>query len=629
MIPTNRSTSRRPNVLTITDLDDGSLWSIMTFIDPQELPRLACLFRKWHDIVISLFPVRIAFTSIAKWERWLRLPVAPNLNSLVIDHSRLRIYNPDGPLPRLIGFDQDFATTSSRFGSVISSNILRVANGFLPNWFSRTPLFSEHIMRCDTLTTLSISGMQCSDDQIEGICRLTRLRSLSLKSCYGKIINGHIFSTVRERKGPMKTRPMRSLINLTELRLDNCTLSHETIKDISKLSQLKILSLRGVPIDKMERQVLPLLSDLTELVELDLSDTGLWQCIESWPDQFFELEKLTTLFISRNAIRPGQLNKIAKIPNLTRLVMNVCTAPLIELVEMARLTDVDISGCCDLEYEKDETSTLDDEIVIKISRMDRLKRLILTDNETTSIGCKELIKMVNLTELDLSRTKIDKRCMEDLCAIKSLEILRLSETNISGIGYMKISGLTNLLTLDLMYTMTLETQGETQYVGDEQIKYIYESPSITELNIAGCRLTREGLELIARMPKLVKLDISGNSTPHNDISIIASMDRIEYLSMTLDMSNLLIVDSILEMESLTQVELQNEGIPMFDWEPHWNNKMRKIKLVTYYHRCVWLLRCDGGGEPRFVLVDSNGGAGSLMMRELQVINGDLFIIKEN
>lgn len=627
MIPNRQPIPTKPIGLTITDLDDDCLWCIMTFIEPHELPIFAS-FKRWRETAIRRFPIRLAFMSLGKWRSWMESRFGPNVTSLTIDYDTTRRYEPNRDRTRLIGFGRDFGTTL-RFASAFSDNTLRTVNRFLPDrFFTRYPFF-EYILRSGTMTTLSISGLECEASQIEGICQITSLRSLTINSCCGKVLDMSIFGIHYKIESHMKTKPIRKLKNLTELRLVNSSLSHKTIKDISKLTQLKILSLAGVRIGEMKRQVLPLLSNLTELVELDLSGTGLWKCIQSWPDQFSNLKKLTTLFISGNAIRPGQLNKIARIPNLRRLVMDRCTAPLSELVEVVHLNDLDLSGCSNLEYEKREKYLMDDEMVTKISDMKRIKRLIIANSNTTSVPCKELIKMVDLTELDLSGTQIDNECMEYLCTINSLKILRMPRENISVLGFSKIKQLTNLVTLDLTYTVTTEEIDEDDYIGDSEIVQIYKCSSITELNLPYNRITHKGLKFISRMPNLLKLDISGNAIPNEHIHIIASMKRIEELSITLDMSDPLIINSILEMESLTQVELHDGISRMLDWEPQWNNRMRKIKLITYRFRSVWLLRYYGGGQPRFVLVDHNGELGASMIHELEVIKGDVFILKDN
>ena len=106
----------------------------------------------------------------------------------------------------------------------------------------------------------------------------------------------------------------------------------------------------------------------------------------------------------------------------------------------------------------------------------------------TDLHLKEVAKLQNLEELNLSRTKITDAGLKQIANLKKLELLILSDTKITNEGLKEVAKLQNLETLYLKNTK----------ITDMGLKEIANLEKLNWLQLDGNEITDEGLQELAK-----------------------------------------------------------------------------------------------------------------------------------
>lgn len=156
-----------------------------------------------------------------------------------------------------------------------------------------------------------------------------------------------------------------------------------------------------------------------------------------------------------------------------------------------------------------------------LAAMPDLQALFL---DGTAMGDAGLVELsgAGLVWLDLSRTRVTDKGMEELGRRRNLRTLSLANTKVTDKGLHEISGLGELRSLDLSGT-SVELTGNLN---------LSEWKNLTDLSLARCAIKDDALKLLARLPKLEELDLSGTEVTGTGLAVLASLPNLRVLRLT-------------------------------------------------------------------------------------------------
>jgi serine/threonine protein kinase len=156
------------------------------------------------------------------------------------------------------------------------------------------------------------------------------------------------------------------------------------------------------------------------------------------------------------------------------------------------------------------------------------------DRQTTAIKCtpqhsssvqdadlKAITELTNLTELDLTNTKITDAGLQQLKVLTTLERLGLAKTNISDKGLENLQGLNQLKALYLDGTA----------VSDEGLQHIKNLKGLNELDLDGTSVTDEGLKLVGGLTQLWELDLANTKVTNAGLKHLQGLTQLRELDL--------------------------------------------------------------------------------------------------
>jgi hypothetical protein len=134
----------------------------------------------------------------------------------------------------------------------------------------------------------------------------------------------------------------------------------------------------------------------------------------------------------------------------------------------------------------------------ELAALKHLQMLNLSHTTTTDSGLKELAALKNLQKLDLTDTKTTDAGVKELAALKELQSLALDQTAVTDAGLRELAGFRQLHTLSLANTR----------VTDAGVKELASLPSLQVLDLRGTQVTDGGLKVLLGCRHLEKLQLS-------------------------------------------------------------------------------------------------------------------------
>lgn len=331
----------------------------------------------------------------------------------------------------------------------------------------------------------------------------------------------------------------------------------------------------------------PLLLKSTIPVGLDLTswpavtDTGLSQ-LEAIPT-------IHRLDLAGNKITDEGLKHLSSLKNLRELslsndaVTNAGLAPLGKLTSLRhltvtskRITDAGyahLSGLTNLESIRVGTygRELGDEPLGHMTGMTKLTEVSVGRDNLTDAGMAHLGKLTGLKKLRIDGQKITAAGVAPLAGLKNLqELTVLSGPGFHGDALAALAGLTELRSLELIYTPSIDKVGARHigklvglkslrfgnarddgalegiaslagleylglyytFVGDGSMKQIASLTGLQRLSITHSRVTDAGFAHLAKLPKLRSLSAGDNAITDAGLSHLAGIVTLEELHLT-------------------------------------------------------------------------------------------------
>lgn len=293
------------------------------------------------------------------------------------------------------------------------------------------------------VTTLDVSGLPLTAEQIESIAELPNLESVDLS--YTKA----------------STQPLESFTKLKKLKvlkLKECKLQSGSLETLAKLSSLEVLDLLNTGIPATE------ISTLSRLKNLQQLKYNFPENADDWLESLCNLKSLTELNLSYYYVSPEKLRYISGLKNLRQIVLphpmqQIQRTSLFGLsalrLSMKPLTDQQIECFADLPFlrelvgggnaitgsvfahgfEKLEVLELPgcpvtDASIPALSRLPSLRKLVLSRNITgENIGL--LAKCEHLEDLVVGSPAFELKNTPNLASLRTLKKLDLRGTTFS------------------------------------------------------------------------------------------------------------------------------------------------------------------------------------------------------
>lgn len=391
--------------------------------------------------------------------------------------------------------------------------------------------------------------------------------------------------------GQTLTKALAFIEDLPQLRVlqlvNASSLDSAGIEQLSKISSLRRLGLPGASIQDEDLAILAKLSNLEQLdmSETDLSGSG-FKYLQSIP-------RLNTLILHRMRQRIPEVNlyTLRHLPQLTRINYaenDLGETGLKHLACVPNLRELDLSGgsgasanltfeglehLCSarhLEILKLSGTTLDENGFVHLSKLTKLRRLDLGSLEVTDRSLASLDKLDRLQVLDLWGTQVSDAGLAHLQGLVELQELHLAYTRVCGSGLIYLQGLTELRKLSLGGAVEFQVRNLThlshfmnlidlclhgQGFTNETLEFLQSLPqlqnltlystrlddaglanlvafrSLTTLNLSENQIDDAGLPFLAQVPSLVELDFNGTCVSDAGIGVLAQMRNLELLNL--------------------------------------------------------------------------------------------------
>lgn len=317
----------------------------------------------------------------------------------------------------------------------------------------------------------------------------------------------------------------------------NIPVTHESISELAKLSQLEHLRIETGEVDAADASQLAsltrlrslavptalddgLLAALTPLATLevlrggvskDLTDAGMESLSSFATLRFTELDvqgskvtgahldshpfaNLETLDLNNTAVSDAGLAGIAGLTKLKHLNIASTTVSDAGLVKLAMLTSLESLGLGGTNVKNPRWE--------KLSALSSLTHLSLVDTRVSDSGFRRIEELQSLTHLDLYGSRIGNGGLAQVAKLSNLVSLKLGATKISDAGMTPLTSLAGLRVLNLRNTK----------IGNAGLKRI-SGLGLRFLNLRGSKVSNAGLESIPETLEVLFVTVKQFSEP--------------------------------------------------------------------------------------------------------------------
>lgn len=253
-------------------------------------------------------------------------------------------------------------------------------------------------------------------------------------------------------------------------------------------------------------------------------------------------EQITALDLTRGAITDAGLQHLAKLPELTELNLTSTSIDgngFAALRDCPNLKKLKLSGVVKMTPQGWESLST----VTQLEIVDVSGNTNVTDSDVAKFTA-----LVNLRELDLSRTPITDKAFDSLAAMENLSVLRIENNGlIDGSGLQAYSrskpvlrelharatqlGRAGLRNVKLIAALEfLDISGTL--LNDPQFAEIKGANSLVHLKVGENALTNAGLQPVLTLGKLKVLDLEGMQTITDPVlNILTKKSGLETLNL--------------------------------------------------------------------------------------------------
>jgi len=153
--------------------------------------------------------------------------------------------------------------------------------------------------------------------------------------------------------------------------------------------------------------------------------------------------------------------------------------------------------------------------------LQRLEILNLSETEITDLGLKDVAKFQNLKMLFLGDTKISDTGLKEVAKLRNLILLYLKGSQITDAGLEEVAKMQQLLALNLSNTQ----------ITDAGLKEVAKLQQLGELNLSETRITDAGLVEVAKLKQLEILHLNDTQITDTGLKEVAKLQQLEMLHL--------------------------------------------------------------------------------------------------
>ncbi|XP_052298153.1 receptor-like protein 1 isoform X5 [Citrus sinensis] len=436
----------------------------------------------------------------------------------------------------------------SEVGIRDGSNLLRSMGSFpsLNTLYLTSNNFIDTTSELHNFTNLEYLALDSSSLHIsllQSIASFTSLKILTMTNC--------------EVNGVLSGQELHNFANLEYLALDFSSLHTSLLQSIASFTSLKKLSMTNCEVNGvLSGQALETLSRLTNLKMLDLRGNLFNNSILS---SLAHLSSLTSLDLSENKLE-GSINvkEFDSLSNLEELDMSHNEIDNLEVPQgykgLRKLNYLDLSRVGIRDGSK---------LLQSMGSFPSLNTLYLRDNNFTDIATtttQGLERLSNLKRLDLSHNLFNNSILSSVAHLSSLTSLDLSENRLEGsINVKEFDSLSNLEELDMSYNEIDNFEVPQGYRGLRKLKSLY-------LSNVGVRDGSKLLQSMGSFPSLNTLYLKDNNftdiatTTTQALETLSRLSNLTILDLSYNLFNNSILSFVARLSSLTSLDLSYNGL---------------------------------------------------------------------
>jgi internalin A len=344
--------------------------------------------------------------------------------------------------------------------------------------------------------TLNLAGTGYCDDDVPCLNEL-KFRNTKKLDLSENRFSGRGLSEAFENATPLK-------LNLAENPI--CL---EGLRDVSRITSLTELDLRGVPLQKLDSTAL---GDLKNLTRLKLGAAGLTDESLAF---LSKLPKLRYLQIDDGKLSGSFLKNLTTHGSIIELLLTgqlISDESLRYLAGCPALVSLKIAG----------NEGMSGQGLGRLAKLESLVYLSLADSGITNEGMKGVSVLSHLTHLDLSRTAITGSGLKYISRLRDLKRLSLAGTALDDYRTIYLRSLIKLEGLDLSdanvseaalknFTALTELRdlnlSGNKWVGDFGVlRLLGPQTKLRSLGLAGTQVTNTGRKLLRKShPELTRI----------------------------------------------------------------------------------------------------------------------------
>ncbi|MDR1384024.1 MAG: hypothetical protein LBJ67_09300 [Planctomycetaceae bacterium] len=331
----------------------------------------------------------------------------------------------------------------------------------------------DEIAKLIDLESLVLDGPYINDEVTQKLANLHKLKTLSFSNAS---ITGASLTIILDN--------MKDLTNLT---LNRCNLTDNSLDVICKMKQLKILDIRSNDVSGLGMLAL---ADLEQLEQLDLR-----YCIKIDGTALDYLSDVKTLKVlklrSGNAITDSSLKHLEKFEKLQSLhlqdsdslgddcIDSLVKVPTLTDLTLFRITAITNDGIKKFQGSKIEKlllrgmDSVTDDGIASLKDIPKLTRLVLQEMKISDTGLSEALNGKNsLTSLAIFDVPLTNKFNETLATLKNVKSVDLRLTKQDDAFFDVIVTLQKLETLIIGDNMAFTDAGFAKLVGCPRLKSI-------------------------------------------------------------------------------------------------------------------------------------------------------------
>jgi internalin A len=366
----------------------------------------------------------------------------------------------------------------------------------------------KQLSNLEFLEILVLNSVHMTDEGLAALCDIPLLRHL--------IIQGNFANDA-----PLY---LKGALSLRTLKTDSPRFNDIGMRNVSSLTQLENFDAHWI--ENITDSGAANLKNMPNLKKLDVGHAKLTD------KAMLDLNKITNLeylFLPYSGLTDEGLKHISQLHNLKYLWSNSSSG--------SPLTDQSLYSICtltNLEELHIGGKGFSDEGMKHIAKLTKLKRLsIFRASQLTDKGMTELASLESLTDLNLG-CRVSISGLKSLNKLKKLKRLHLRDVHQDN-SILDISGLTKLERLRL--SLSYERKGKSviyESFQDEDLTCLSKLTRLETLTLAGAGINNEGIRNISGLTNLIHLNIiCPGETQINDDSLkhLTNMQRLYELNI--------------------------------------------------------------------------------------------------